>query len=53
MGPYHCNVGSPKSEGPGNDITQVTLDPFATLLDNELSLSHSTANLSHPENGFT
>ena len=44
MGPYHCNVGSPKREGPGNDITQVTLDdPFAALLDNELSLSLSPA----------
>ena len=54
MGPYHCNVGSPKSEGPGNDITQFTLDdPFAALLDNELSLSLSPAKLSHPENGFT
>ena len=54
MGPYHCNVGSPKREGPGNDITQVTLDdPFAALLDTELSLSLSPAKLSHPENGFT
>ena len=54
MGPYLCNVGSPKREGPGNDITQVTLDdPFAALLDNELSLSLSPAKLSHPENGFT
>ena len=53
-GPYHCNVGSPKREGPGNDITQVTLDdPFAALLDNELSLSLSPAKFSHPENGFT
>ena len=54
MGPCHCNVGSPKREGPGNDITQVTLDdPFAALLDNELSVSLSPAKLSHPENGFT
>ena len=54
MGPYHCNVGSSKREGPGNDITQVTLDdPFAALLDNELSLSLSPVKLSHPENGFT
>ena len=56
MGPYHCNVGSPKSEGPGNDITPVTLDdPFAAscLLDNQLSLSPSPAKLSHPQNGFT
>ena len=53
-GHTHCNVGSPKREGPGNDITQVTLDdPFAALLDNELSLSLTPAKLSHPENGFT
>ena len=52
--PDHCNVSSPKSEGPGNDITPLTLDdPFAALLDNELSLSLSPAKLSHPENGFT
>ena len=42
------------SEGPGNNFTHVTLDdPFAALLDNELSLSLSPAKLSHPENGFT
>ena len=65
MGPYKfdgllghitvlINVGSPESEGPGNNFTHVTLDdPFAALLDNELSLSLSPAKLSHPENGFT
>ena len=48
------NVGSPESEGPGNNFTHVTLDdPFAALLDNELSLSLSPAKLSHPENGLT
>ena len=55
---HHINVGSSKSEGPGNDITPVVTldDPFAASLDYELSLSRlspSPAKLSHPENGFT